>query len=512
MLLLCTACTSGGGAGPSAVPPPGATSAGAGTPRVLRVATASDVSIGPVRERLIEAWDRQRDDYTVEIVKLPAAADEVRSQLIAALQSGSADYDVVNIDVTWTAEFAAGGLIRPLAGELPEDIWPSVAATTRYDGRTWAVPFNTDAALLYYRTDIWRDRDWRPPRTWAELEEDVAEARDPERVTRRFEDGYITQLGPYEGLTVNALEAVWARGGRFVGEDGEVTADSVEVRYGLDNLYRQYRDLMPRALARRADEHDSLAAFRDGKVPFMRNWPYVYNILAAEGSRLKGRFGVVALPGQGDGKPGTSVLGGQNLAITTRSEHSAAARELLAYLTEPAQQRCLLDVGFAPVLRSSYDPSGDPVRCSLPPDGDGGADAPGDPEHPAGGTDGGTDSGSADGGNGDGGDRDGPAGTGGSAGRGRAADRTADAEPAAGADGAAGESGAAAPDPGRLPVYAAPLRQALAAARPRPVTPYYAAFTELIQSEVHAMLLHGGNRDALPRRLAEQLGPVLRGG
>lgn len=455
VLVLCTACTSGGDDGPPPVPPPDGGTGRPATRQVLRVATAPDVSVGPVRERLIEAWDEQRDDYTVEIVKLPVAADAVRSQLIAALQSGNADYDVINIDVAWTAEFAAGRLIRPLSGGLPEDIWPSVAQTARYDGKTWAMPFNTDAALLYYRTDIWRDDDWRPPRSWSELEGYAAEARDPERVTRTFEHGYITQLGHYEGLTVNAQEAVWARGGDFVDEDGEVTADSVGVRYGLDNLYRQYRELMPKALARDADEHDSMAAFRDGKVPFMRNWPYVYNVLQASDSAVRDKFGVVPLPGQGDQEPGASVLGGQNLAITARSEHSAAARELLAYLTEPAQQRCLLDVGFAPVLRSSYQPSADSVRCSLPRDGDGGADGTGDPENQ--------------------------------------------------------ESGGAGTASDGLPAYAAPLRQALRAARPRPVTPYYAAFTELIQSKVHAMLTHGEDLDTLPQELAAELRPVLKG-
>ncbi|TGB11806.1 extracellular solute-binding protein, partial [Streptomyces palmae] len=366
-LLLCAACAcaGGGGDGDGTVPAPRHTEGARGGHHVLRVATASDVTIGPVRERLIRAWDAAREDYTVEIVRLPVAADGVRGQLMAALQSGSADYDVINIDVAWTAEFAAGGLIRPLAGDLPEDMWPNVAATARYRGRTWAVPFNTDAGLLYYRTDIWKDSAWKPPRTWEELERDVGAARSPDQVHRTFEDGYITQLAPYEGLTVNAQEAVWARGGEFVDEDGEVTAGSDRVRYGLEDIYREYQQLMPKSLARAADEHDSYAAFRDGRVPFMRNWPYVYNLLSAPGSKVRGRFGVTQLPGR-DGNPGVSVLGGQNLAITRHSGQATAARELLDYLTRPAQQRCLLDAGFAPVLRSAYRPATPATTCALP--------------------------------------------------------------------------------------------------------------------------------------------------
>ncbi|KUJ70079.1 hypothetical protein ACZ90_06900 [Streptomyces albus subsp. albus] len=454
LLVLCTACGGGGGAGDGAVPAPRHTPGTGGGHHVLRVATASDVSIGPVRERLIKAWDARRDDYTVEIVKLPVAADGVRSQLMAALQSGSADYDVINIDVAWTAEFAAGGLIRPLAGGLPEDMWPNVAATARYDGRTWAVPFNTDAGLLYYRTDIWKDRSWKPPRSWEELERDVGAARSPDQVRQTFKDGYITQLAPYEGLTVNAQEAVWARGGAFVDEDGKVTADSDSVRYGLEDIYREYQQLMPGSLARDADEHDSYTAFRDGRVPFMRNWPYAYNLLSAPGSKVRGRFGVTRLPGR-DGHPGVSVLGGQNLAITRHSRQSTAARELLDYLTQPAQQRCLLDAGFAPVLRSAYRPATPATACSLPP-----AEA-------GGGVDGG---------------------------------------------GKGGEQPDAVPkDDNGLPEYAAPLRQSLETARPRPVTPYYAAFTELIQTTVHNVLTTGTSVD-LSHDLAAGLNRVLTGG
>ncbi|WKX72129.1 extracellular solute-binding protein [Streptomyces sp. XD-27] len=449
LLLLCAACTSGGAEDDGAVPPPEGTAGTAATRHVLRVATASDVSVGPVRERLIEAWDKSRDDYTVEIVKLPVAADGVRSQLVAALQSGSADYDVVNIDVAWTAEFAAGGLIRPLAGGLPDDMWPRVAETARYDGKTWAVPFNTDAGLLYYRTDVWKDRNWRPPSTWGALELDVINATTPDRARKRFGHGYITQLGPYEGLTVNAQEAVWARGGELVNGAGEVTAASAEVQNGLADLYRQYEQIMPKGLARTADEHDSMVAFRDGKVPFMRNWPYVYNLLDAPGSKVQGRFGVAPLPGRGDGKAGVSVLGGQNLAITANSEQSPAARELLDYLTRPEQQRCLLEYGFAPVLKSSYDPSST-AACALPrePGGGGGEEQGAGPE------------------------------------------RWKDG----------------------LPPYAAPLRRALETARPRPVTPYYAAFTELVQTEVHGLLTDGTDQETVATELSRRLRPVMKGG
>ncbi|MFF3765859.1 extracellular solute-binding protein [Streptomyces sp. NPDC001922] len=476
LLTLCAGCDGGDRAAPDPKPSPG-------EERVLRVATASDVSQGPVRQRLIEAWDRSQPDVRVEIVRLPAAADDARSQLVAALQSGGADYDVVNLDVPWTAEFAAGDLIRPLDGDPLHGMWGQVADTARFRKRIWAVPFNTDAALLYYRKDIWKDAAWRPPATWGELDTAAGNAKDPRQVRQTFPYGYATQLDSYEGLTVNAQEAVWAADGELVDTTGKVVAASVDTQEGLTDLFQRFHGLMPPETST-ADERDSLEMFRDEKVPFMRNWPYVYNVLAAKGSKVAGKFGVVPLPGRGAN--GSSVLGGQNLAVTRDSAHPDDARRLLDFLVRPAQQRCLLEAGFAPVLKATYEAAG--PRCSL----SGGGGASGGEATSGEEASGEEGTASDEGGAGSGGDR-----TGG-----------ADGERASAAPEAGGEEAGSR----KLPPWTEALRKALGRARPRPVTPYYAAFTELVQTLVHGRLENGGDEEDLAEDLDKDLRTVMEGG
>ncbi|HCA85322.1 MAG TPA: hypothetical protein DEQ61_07380, partial [Streptomyces sp.] len=65
---------------------------------------------------------------------------------------------------------------------------------------------------------------------------------------------------------------------------------------------------------------------------------------------------------------------------------------------------------------------------------------------------------------------------------------------------------------GGLPPYTNALRTALAAARHRPVTPYYAAFTELVQTEVHTSLNNGTGGGPLAAELDKGLRRVMRGG
>src|SRR5687767_4264554 len=52
----------------------------------------------------------------IEIVALPADADQQREQLVRRLAAGDPDLDVLGMDVIWTAEFARAGWILPWQG------------------------------------------------------------------------------------------------------------------------------------------------------------------------------------------------------------------------------------------------------------------------------------------------------------------------------------------------------------------------------------------------------------
>jgi multiple sugar transport system substrate-binding protein len=98
-------------------------------------------------------------------------------------------------------------------------------------------------------------------------------------------------------------------------------------------------------------EEESKQAFQDGRLLFLRNWPYAYVVASAKGSPVAGKVGAVPLPGP-DG-PGTSVLGGSNLAVTTHARHPDSAARLIAYLTSAPVQRQVLTRGALPPVRAA---------------------------------------------------------------------------------------------------------------------------------------------------------------
>ncbi|MFF4485872.1 ABC transporter substrate-binding protein [Streptomyces sp. NPDC001544] len=321
---------------------------GAGGRGPLTLATAGDLTgyLGP----LLQGWNRTHPGEKVHLVELPDSADETHAQMTTDLRDGDRSrFDVLNIDVNWTSEFAAAGWIRPLpADRFPLGTFlPPVVDTARYDGRLYAVPYVTNAGLLLYRKDVLDKEGVPPPRTWAELEHDA------KTIAPKYGlGGYAGQFLPYEGLTVNAAEAVYSAGGTILGDEGErVTVDSSAAREGIGFLARGFREGWIPKQALTYKEEESKDAFQDGRLLFLRNWPYAYAVASAKGSKVAGKIGAVPLPGP-DG-PGRSVLGGSDLAVNTHARHPDSAARLIAYLTSEPVQRQVLTRGALPPVRAA---------------------------------------------------------------------------------------------------------------------------------------------------------------
>ena len=302
------------------------------------ILSGRDDSLGGQRQQLVNQWNELHPDSRARIVELSALADAQRSEMLARAQSSRGDIDVYNLDVTWTAEFADAGYIQSLdESSIPEDgFLTGPLATCRYNGELWALPFNTDVGLLYYRSDLLD----LPPQTWKDLEDDVVvwRARSGNDV-----DGYAGQFADYEGLTVNALEAIGGAGGSVVDGDGDVVIedDRVAVTEGLDRL----RKIAPTGVPA-LDEDSSAQLFRSNKALFMRNWPVKFQSLKED---LEGEpavtFDVAPLPSD------SGVLGGQNLAVAADTDRPRAARALIEFLTSERSQQILFERGGLPATR-----------------------------------------------------------------------------------------------------------------------------------------------------------------
>src|SRR6266516_2785770 len=121
----------------------------------LVVAGGTDTSINRQREQLINQWNAgaRGHDPPARFVEISNIADLQHNQLMAAEQSGSCGYDALMLDVIWTAEFAADGLIRAIPSRDIDDrngFFPNVLQTGEWNGQQYAIPFDSNVGLLYY--------------------------------------------------------------------------------------------------------------------------------------------------------------------------------------------------------------------------------------------------------------------------------------------------------------------------------------------------------------------------
>lgn len=306
--------------------------------------------------QIIEKWNAQHPDQKVTFIELSDSADEQRNAMIQNDQTKGADKTIYDMDVVWTAEFAANQYVVPLPDgkfDTSKMLKPAVEAST-YFNKLYAVPVTSDGGLLFYRKD-WMDAAGitAAPKTLddvkaacKQVKEKVAEAKDV--------DCYAGQFQKYEGLTVNVSEAMNSAGGSVV-KDGKVGVSSAESQKGLQWIADAFKDGTIPQGAITWKEEESRQAFQDGKLMFLRNWPYVYSKFSATdgSSKVAGKFGVAPLAGVGG--PGVSSLGGHSYAVARYAKNKGTAADFIAFAAaEEQQKQRTITSALAPTLESLY--------------------------------------------------------------------------------------------------------------------------------------------------------------
>lgn len=297
---------------------------------------------------VIDQWNAENPDQEVTLHELPAEQDGQRDTLVQSLQTESGEYDVFALDVTDTAYFAANGWLQPIEGETEVDTSGLIEAavdSATYNDTLYAVPQNTNAQLLYYRTDLMPEA----PANWGELVDSCGIAGEAAI------DCLNLQLSQYEGLTVAATQFIHSWGGRIVEDDGQTPdLETPEATAGLTALVEGYQDDV---IAMKSDgftEEETAQAFLSGSTMYAYNWPYMYESGQSDPtSEVAGEFDVTPILGpEGAGK---STLGGYNNAINIYSENKTTAQAFLEFIISEDVQMGFAQESFPPVLSSIYE-------------------------------------------------------------------------------------------------------------------------------------------------------------
>ncbi len=290
--------------------------------------------------------------YKVVTVDLPSDADQQREQLVRRLAAKDSDIDIIGMDVIWTAEFANAGWIKvwpteqaraATAGKLE----PAVVSGT-FQNRLYAAPFNSNAEMLWYRTDLTK----QPPKTWHDM---ISAA---EKLGAQGKPSLIQAQGQrYEGLVVWFTSLLESAGGTVLNKAGtKVALPTGPTRKALQVMKDFSSSKVADPTLATSREDDGRLGWEAGKSAFMVNYSFVWPSANANAPAIAKTMRWSRYPGVEKGRPSKVTIGGFNLGIGSYSKHPDLAFEAASCLAGDANQIVnATKGGLLPVTVKLYD-------------------------------------------------------------------------------------------------------------------------------------------------------------
>lgn len=304
-----------------------------------------------------DAWAKKTGNE-VKVISTPNSATERLALYQQLLAAKSPDIDVFQIDVIWPGILANHFI--DLTDKIPADEidqnFKVIVENNTVGGKLVAMPWFTDAGMLYYRKDLLEAAGKQPPQTWQELTAIATELQAKARAEGNDRMwGFVYQGKAYEGLTCNALEWVDSfGGGQIVDADGKITVDNPKAAEALTWAATTVGKISPEGVLNYSEE-EARGVFQSGNAIFMRNWPYAWALGQAADSPIKDKIGVAALPAGGPDGKRAGALGGWQLAVSAYSKHPDLAADLVRYLTsKDEQKRRAIEGSYNPTVESLY--------------------------------------------------------------------------------------------------------------------------------------------------------------
>jgi ABC-type glycerol-3-phosphate transport system substrate-binding protein len=326
------------------------TSSAATGPVTLNFYNFPDPS-GAVQQAVDSCSAQSHGKYTILYNKLPTAADQQRLQMARRLAAGDSSLDILGLDVTWEAEFAQAGWIKPWTGTYKQQAiqgtlkGPLQTATWR--GQLVAVPYNSNTQLLWYRSDLVKT----PPKTWAQM------ISDAEQLAKQGKPHLIEIQGAqYEGTVVWFNTLVASAGGSILNPTSTAAQLGPPAVKAL-SIMKQV------ATSPAADpslpvqmEDQNRLAMEAGTAAFQLNYPFVYPSMKAGNPKLFKVFKWAPYPSVYPGRPARVTIGGIDLAVSSTTQHSQLAFQAALCLRNAENQlTAAIKGGLPPTLASVYN-------------------------------------------------------------------------------------------------------------------------------------------------------------
>ena len=326
------------------------TSSAATGPVTLNFYMFNDPS-GAIQQAANNCGAQSHGRYTINYNVLPTSADQQRLQMARRLAAGDSSLDILGLDVTWEAEFAQAGWIRPWTGAFKQQ---AIAGTLKgplntaiWHGQLVAVPANSNTQLLWYRSDLVKT----PPKTWAQM------ISDAEQLAKQGKAHLIQIQGAqYEGTVVWFNTLTVSAGGSILNPLSTAAQLGPPAVKALSIMKQLATSAGADPSLPVQTEGPNQLAMEAGTSAFELNYPFVYPAMKVDNPKLFKVFKWAPYPSVIPGKPARVTIGGIDLAVSSTSQHPQLAFQAALCLRNAENQlNAAVKGGLPPTLASVYN-------------------------------------------------------------------------------------------------------------------------------------------------------------
>lgn len=283
----------------------------------------------PIMQKLADDYAAARPGAKVNLRFLGKDAHQT---YLTSIAGGSVPC-VALIGNTWTPEFAAMDALEVYAEDpasLEGTFVPGMIDSTIFNGKSYAVPYDTGVRALIYRTDLLESiGKSAAPGTWDELREDA--------IAIQAANPGVNGFGIIGGAQWYYLPMVWNWGGDLAVQDGDKWVAKVDSQEAID-AFQFYADLLTKdglspAGASAWSGADVTTSMALGETAMMVGGSWDLKTILAQAPELESKLATSVLP-TGPGGNNDTFAGGSNLAVFKDCENKAVANDFVDFMMD----------------------------------------------------------------------------------------------------------------------------------------------------------------------------------
>lgn len=295
---------------------------------------------------IIPAFEKKYPNIKVNYVDVPYDSLEQKLETGAA---GGELPDLIRSDITWVPKFASLGVFAQLDGALPnfdglaKADYPGTLTAVKWNGHYYGLPLDTNTrVLISNQTALTSAGISTPPSTFAQLESDA-----PALAAKKISVFADSNLQAWD-----VLPWIWSAGGDITNPQlSKATGylngpKSVAAIQMLVNLYKQ--GAIPDLLIGNKGAVQTQDGLPKGNYANILDGPWMHDIWAAQ----YGTFNPVYSPMPSGPGGSVSVVGGEDIVMTTTSKNTTADQEFIAFTQSAAFQLPMAKTGEMSVVSS----------------------------------------------------------------------------------------------------------------------------------------------------------------